>query len=49
VVQKIISQSRIGWQIEGGEQANHEIGSESEPRGAAVDGRPSGNDAAPPH
>lgn len=30
---------------EGGEEGR----AESEPRGAAVDGRPSGNDAAPPH
>jgi type IV secretion system protein VirB10 len=34
---------------EGGKEASHEISAEGEPRGAALDGRPSGHDAAPPH
>jgi len=47
------SQQRLGNSFgrlsSGSEEGSKEGSAESEPRGAAVDGRPSGNDAAPPH
>jgi type IV secretion system protein VirB10 len=39
----------LGRASSGSQEGSEEGGAESEPRGAAVDGRPSGNDAAPPH
>jgi type IV secretion system protein VirB10 len=38
-----------GRATSGGEEGSKEGSAESQPRGAAVDGRPSGDDAAPPH
>jgi type IV secretory pathway VirB10-like protein len=47
------SQQRLGNSFgrssSGSEEGSKEGSAESEPRGPAVDGRPSGNDAAPPH
>jgi type IV secretion system protein TrbI len=39
----------FGRALSGSQESGEESSAESEPRGAAVDGRPSGNDAAPPH
>ncbi len=48
-----VSRQRLGNSFgrasSGSQEGSEEDGAESEPRGAAVDGRPSGNDAAPPH
>jgi len=41
--------NNFGRASSGSQEGSEEGGAESEPRGAAVDGRPSGNDAAPPH
>jgi type IV secretion system protein VirB10 len=41
--------NNFGRASSGSQEGSEEGGAESKPRGAAVDGRPSGNDAAPPH
>jgi type IV secretion system protein VirB10 len=41
--------NNFGRASSGSEEGSEEGSAESEPRRAAVDGRPSGNDAAPPH
>ena len=41
--------NNFGRASSGSQEGSEDGGAESEPRGAAVDGRPSGNDAAPPH
>jgi type IV secretory pathway VirB10-like protein len=43
------SEFSLGRVYSGSQEGGKESSAESEPRGAAVDGRPSGNDAAPPH
>jgi type IV secretion system protein VirB10 len=43
------SEFSLGRVYSGSQEGGEESSAESEPRGAAVDGRPSGNDAAPPH
>ena len=41
--------NNFGRASSGSQEGSEDGGAESEPRGATVDGRPSGNDAAPPH
>jgi type IV secretion system protein VirB10 len=43
------SEFSLGRVYSGSQEGGEESSAESEPRGAALDGRPSGNDVAPPH
>jgi len=43
------SEFSLGRVYSGSQEGSEDGSAESEPRGAAVDGRPSGNDATPPH